>query len=123
MKARAIKTSDLPRGPHDPVEIYLFNMDEPFVADVSVFHRFTIAVNQVTQRVADKTAPPLQCMTCDHAFVAAPRDVGFFKPMFRSGGAVTMAFCPTCAALPRSDLTQRILARLGGGYEVEIGKA
>jgi hypothetical protein len=111
----------------EPLELYLFNHRTVLQAmidgqDEIVDWQLT-TVSATLRRIADKIVPPLKCFTCEHAFVGElPLAMGLVKQMFGEE-ALTMAFCRTCAALARTDLKQRIYARLGGTYEMPIGRA
>jgi hypothetical protein len=111
-KARPLQASDL----NGPLELYLFNPESALRAalagELELARWQSQVVHAVTRRIANRSLKPLRCMTCDHAFAAVPKHLGFVKRV--SGPtSLTMAFCPVCAALPPEILKQRICARLG----------
>jgi hypothetical protein len=69
----------------------------------------------VTQRIAEKAAPPMRCMTCGHSLIAFP---GFLKHAF-GPNTIAMALCPTSTVLPLAEPKQHIYARLGGDIEIQ----
>jgi hypothetical protein len=125
-KWREIRVGDLSANPRNPLELYLFDPASSLRAmlegDDQMLGWQAKVVSLVTHRIADKTAPPMRCMTCDHSFVAVPINLGFLKQAFGER-TIVMAFYRRCAGLPLVELKKRIYGRLGGACEMPMGRA